>query len=73
MFIEIVITMVSQFSKDCKYFASISIDGKLKIWNTQSNIFEQEFTPDFHLSSPFTCLNFIELDYRKDKVACALF
>lgn len=72
MFIHSAFTMLSQFSKDCKYFAHIAVDGKLKIWNTISNSFDQEFTPDFHLASPFTCLNFIELDYTKDKVACAL-
>lgn len=32
----------------------------MKIWNTCSNTFEQEFTPDFHLTSPCTCLHFIQ-------------
>lgn len=51
--------MALQFSKDGKYFAYISTDGKLKIWDTVSNNFEQEFTPDYHLTSPCTCLHFL--------------
>ncbi|XP_018566878.1 WD repeat-containing protein 43 [Anoplophora glabripennis] len=51
--------MALQFSKDGKYFAYISTDGKLKIWDTISNNFEQEFTPDYHLTSPCTCLHFL--------------
>ncbi|XP_015833864.1 WD repeat-containing protein 43 isoform X2 [Tribolium castaneum] len=51
--------MACQFSKDGKYFAQITSEGKLKVWNTLSNTFEQEFTPDFHLTSPCTCLHFI--------------
>lgn len=51
--------MDSQFSEDGKYFAHISNDGKLKIWNTVSSSLEQEFTPDFHLNTPCTCLHFL--------------
>ncbi|XP_044257003.1 WD repeat-containing protein 43, partial [Tribolium madens] len=51
--------MACQFSKEGKYFAQITPEGKLKVWNTLSNTFEQEFTPDFHLTSPCTCLHFI--------------
>ncbi|KAF7269513.1 WD repeat-containing protein 43 [Rhynchophorus ferrugineus] len=51
--------MDSQFSEDGKYFAHISNDGKLKIWNTLSSSLEQEFTPDFHLNTPCTCLHFL--------------
>ncbi|ERL83325.1 WD repeat-containing protein 43-like [Dendroctonus ponderosae] len=46
------------FSEDGKYFANISSDGKLKIWNTLSSSLDQEFTPDFHLTTPCTCLQF---------------
>uniref|UniRef100_A0A6P7GDA3 WD repeat-containing protein 43 n=1 Tax=Diabrotica virgifera virgifera TaxID=50390 RepID=A0A6P7GDA3_DIAVI len=59
--------MASQFSEDGKYFAHLSTDGKLKIWDTLSNTFEQEFTPDFHLTSPCTCLHFIQNDSVKYK------
>ncbi|CAG9763880.1 unnamed protein product [Ceutorhynchus assimilis] len=47
-----------QFSEDGKYFAQISAEGKLRIWNSGSNSLEQEFTPDYHLTAPFTCLHF---------------
>ncbi|KAJ8920002.1 hypothetical protein NQ315_006532, partial [Exocentrus adspersus] len=58
-------TMALQFSKDGKYFAFISTDGKLKVWDTVSNSFEQEFTPDFHLTSPCTCLHFVPSETAK--------
>ncbi|KAJ8959403.1 hypothetical protein NQ318_022091 [Aromia moschata] len=61
--------MASQFSKDGKYFACLSTDGKLKIWDTVSNSFDQEFTPDFHLTSPCTCLHFIQSDPTANKGA----
>ncbi|CAH0546158.1 unnamed protein product [Brassicogethes aeneus] len=51
--------MATEFSEDGKYFAQLSTDGKLKVWDTVANSFEQEFTPDFHLTSPCTCLHFI--------------
>lgn len=60
--------MVSQFNKDGKYFAYISVDGKLKIWNTIANRLDQEFTPDYHLTSPCTCLNFVEGETLKNNV-----
>ncbi|KAG5899254.1 hypothetical protein JTB14_035432 [Gonioctena quinquepunctata] len=63
------VAMASRFSEDGKYFAQISTEGKLKIWNTLSNSFEQEFTPDYHLTSPCTCLHFIEADSLKFKGA----
>ncbi|XP_050312161.1 WD repeat-containing protein 43 [Anthonomus grandis grandis] len=50
--------MAQQFSGDGKYFAQITSDGKLKVWNTLSSSLEQEFTPDFHLTTPCTCLHF---------------
>ncbi|CAG9816276.1 unnamed protein product [Phaedon cochleariae] len=61
------VAMASKFSEDGKYFAHISTDGKLKIWNTISNSFEQEFTPDFHLTSPCTCLHFTHSESLKYK------
>lgn len=63
--------MALQFSKDGKYFAYISTDGKLKIWDTVSNTFEQEFTPDYHLTSPCTCLHFIPSDIVSNTVSIA--
>ncbi|KAJ8926553.1 hypothetical protein NQ314_021069 [Rhamnusium bicolor] len=61
------VAMASQFNEDGKYFAHFSTDGKLKIWNTVSNSFEQEFTPDFHLTAPCTCLHFIKSDNFTNK------
>lgn len=60
--------MASQFSSDGKYFAQITTDGKLKVWDAASGSFEQEFVPDFHLTSPCTCLHFVERLESGDKV-----
>lgn len=50
----------SAFSPDIKYYASITAEGKLKIWDTENNALKQEFTPNLHLSSPCTCLQWIK-------------
>ncbi|CAH1993955.1 unnamed protein product [Acanthoscelides obtectus] len=61
------VAMAAQFSEDGKYFAKLTADGKLKIWNTLTNSFEQEYTPDFHLTTPCTCLHFINLNTSRIK------
>jgi WD40 repeat protein len=65
-------SMACQFSRDGKYFALISTEGKLKIWNTFTNTFEQEFTPDFHLTSPPTCLHFVHSEGANKVTMCLL-
>lgn len=60
--------MASQFSDDGKYFAQLSVDGKLRLWETDTSNFMQEFTPDFHLASPCTCLHFIQTNTTVNKV-----
>lgn len=65
--------MASQYSPDGKYFAQLSTDGKLKIWESATSTFLQEFTPDYHLTSPCTCLHFVELDPFISKVKNLLF
>ncbi|KAJ1521362.1 hypothetical protein ONE63_003038 [Megalurothrips usitatus] len=49
----------SSFSPDAKYFASCDNDGKLRIWETQKNVLFQEFTPNFHLNAPCSCLKWM--------------
>lgn len=56
------------FNSDGKYYACLSSDGKLKLWNTLSNALEQEFTPDYHLVSPFCCLHFYNAPQSVSKV-----
>lgn len=52
--------MSTQFSRDGKYFAQITTDGKLKIWETTTSTFKQEFIPNLHLTTPCTCLQWIQ-------------
>lgn len=61
--------MALQFSSDGKYFAQLTNDGKLKVWDTTSGTFEQEFVPDFHLTSPCTCLHFVNKSESYSKVS----
>jgi WD40 repeat protein len=49
----------SAFSEDGKYFGYCGVDGKLKVWETESGILSQEYTPNLHLSSPCTCLTWV--------------
>lgn len=53
---------VSEHSADGKLYALLSFDGKLKIWNTETNEFQREFVPNFHLNAPFTCFTWITVD-----------
>lgn len=54
---------VSEYSLDGKFYASISYDGKLKIWDTETSDLRQEFVPQLHLTVPFTCLTWINVDH----------
>lgn len=47
------------FSEDGKYYSVISQDGRLRIWDTETNTLKQEYTPDLHLTSPPSCLQWI--------------
>uniref|UniRef100_A0A2A4J052 Small-subunit processome Utp12 domain-containing protein n=1 Tax=Heliothis virescens TaxID=7102 RepID=A0A2A4J052_HELVI len=47
------------FSEDGKYYSAISQDGRLRIWDTETNVLKQEYTPDLHLTSPPSCLQWI--------------
>ncbi|GFG32378.1 hypothetical protein Cfor_04358 [Coptotermes formosanus] len=49
----------SAFSEDGEYFGYSGADGKLKVWETESGILSQEYTPNLHLSSPCTCLTWV--------------
>lgn len=53
---------VSEHSADGKLFALLSIDGKLKIWDTETNKLVREFVPNLHLNVPLTCFTWISVD-----------
>ena len=46
----------SAFSQNGQYFANVSTDGRLKIWECESGRAKQEFIPTSHLSAACTCL-----------------
>ncbi|XP_023235110.1 WD repeat-containing protein 43-like [Centruroides sculpturatus] len=43
-------------SREGIYLAYAGIDGRLKIWNTETGILMHEYTPSSHLSTTCTCL-----------------
>ncbi|XP_031621725.1 WD repeat-containing protein 43 [Contarinia nasturtii] len=53
---------VSEHSADGKLYALLSFDGKLKVWNTETNELQREFVPNFHLNAPFTCFTWITVN-----------
>ncbi len=50
---------LSSFSLSGRYYAICCKDGKLRIFDVPSNSLKQEFTPDVHLTSPYTDLKWI--------------
>lgn len=52
-------TGCSAFSQDEQYYAFCGSDGKLKIWETASGRLKHEYTPNRHLSSPCSVLEWI--------------
>ncbi|XP_046400346.1 WD repeat-containing protein 43 [Ischnura elegans] len=49
----------SSFSKNGKYFACCTVDGKLKIWETSTSTLKQEYIPGQHLSDQLSCISWI--------------
>ncbi|XP_045540700.1 WD repeat-containing protein 43 [Papilio machaon] len=49
------------FSGDGKYYSALTHDGRLRIWDTETNILKQEYTPDLHLTAPPLCLQWISV------------
>ncbi|XP_068624441.1 WD repeat-containing protein 43 [Battus philenor] len=49
------------FSGDGKYYAALTHDGRLRVWDTETNVLKQEYTPDLHLTSPPSCLQWINI------------
>lgn len=47
---------VCDFSKNKKYFAAITEDGKLRVWNTETNELRCDYAPNLQISAPCTCL-----------------
>ncbi|XP_012229807.1 WD repeat-containing protein 43 [Linepithema humile] len=54
-------TGCSAFSQDGQYYAFCGSDGKLKIWETANGRLKHEYTPNRHLSSPWSVLEWISV------------
>lgn len=59
----------SGFSPDGQYWANCGTDGKLKIWETSTSRLKQEFTPNLHLSSPCSVLEWLIVDQQTPTTA----
>lgn len=60
----------SGFSPDGQYWAHCSNDGKLKIWETSTSRLKQEFTPNLHLSSPCSVLEWLIVGQQAPTTVC---
>ncbi|CAO1427404.1 unnamed protein product [Diamesa hyperborea] len=52
---------LKEFSPDQKLFALIENDGKLKIWDVETNVLKQEYVPNLHLSTPCSAFKWIRV------------
>ena len=41
---------------ECRYFALVTKDGRLRVWETASGRLKQEYTEQNHLSNHYTCM-----------------
>jgi len=58
--------MVAQlcaFDPSREYFAAVSADGRLRIWNVSSRSLHHQFTQSAHLQVKYTCLRWGPLDH----------
>uniref|UniRef100_A0A7G3B859 Putative wd40 domain protein n=1 Tax=Lutzomyia longipalpis TaxID=7200 RepID=A0A7G3B859_LUTLO len=55
------------FSPDRKFFANISDDGKLKVWDVETNELKHDYATSIVNSSPCTCLTWITLKHGLSK------
>lgn len=53
---------VSEYSENGKFFASLNVEGKLRIWDTETSEYQKEFVPNYHLNAPFTCFTWITVN-----------
>lgn len=53
---------VSEYSEDGKLFALLNVEGKLKIWDTETGEYQKEYVPNYHLKAPFTCFTWITVN-----------
>lgn len=58
----------TSFTYDGQYFALLSVDGRLRIWETVSGKLLQEFTPSSHLETTCTCLCWTRKESRKERI-----
>ncbi|CRK87870.1 CLUMA_CG001657, isoform A [Clunio marinus] len=58
---------LKEFSPDEKLFAIIQNEGKLKIWDVETNQLKQEYVPNLHLSTPVTAMKWIRLNLDHEK------
>jgi len=58
-----VATQLCAFDPSREYFAAVSPDGRLRIWNVSSRSLHHQFTQSAHLQVKYTCLRWAPLDH----------
>merc|ERR1712048_50195 len=57
----------SAFTNDGHYLALLSVDGRLRIWETTSGKLRQEFTPSSHLETTCTCVCWTRVSSKRER------
>ncbi|XP_014608429.1 PREDICTED: WD repeat-containing protein 43-like [Polistes canadensis] len=57
-------TICTAFSQDGQYLVHCGIDGKIKIWETETNKLKQEYIPNQYLNSPCNVLSWISVNIQ---------
>lgn len=54
--------VIGGFSESGRYYAEISVNGKVNVWDTNAGDLRHTYSPSGHLNSSVTCIKWIQLD-----------
>lgn len=54
--------IIGGFSDSGKYYAEISVNGKVNVWDTNAGDLRHTYSPSGHLNSTVTCIKWIQTD-----------
>lgn len=54
--------IIGGFSESGRYYAEISVNGKVNVWDTNAGDLRHTYSPSGHLNSSVTCIKWIQLD-----------
>lgn len=54
--------IIGGFSESGRYYAEISVNGKVNVWDTSAGDLRHTYSPSGHLNSSVTCITWIQTD-----------